>query len=42
MQTRKLERLDENKGAVDIELSVNDLAEIYNAMERVIVVGDRH
>lgn len=40
--SRKLERLDENNGAVNIELSANDLAEIHTAMSQIKVVGDRY
>jgi len=40
--SRKLERLDENNGAVNIELTSNDLGEIENAMSQIKVVGDRY
>lgn len=40
--TRKLNRLDENLGAVDIELSADDLQEIEQAMSQITVVGDRY
>jgi aryl-alcohol dehydrogenase-like predicted oxidoreductase len=40
--SRKLERLDENNGAVDIELTPNDLREIENAMSQITVVGNRY
>jgi len=40
--SRKLERLDENNGAVDIELTPNDLSEIREAMSQITVVGDRY
>ncbi|MGE5463192.1 MAG: aldo/keto reductase, partial [Syntrophothermus sp.] len=40
--SRKLERLDENNGAVNIELTTNDLSEIENAMSQITVVGDRY
>jgi aryl-alcohol dehydrogenase-like predicted oxidoreductase len=40
--SRKLERLDENNGAVNIDLSADDLAEIHNAMSQIKVVGDRY
>ncbi len=40
--SRKLERLDENNGAVNLELSANDLAEIHTAMSQIKVVGDRY
>ena len=40
--SRKLERLDENIGAVNIELTSSDLSEIENAMAQINVVGDRY
>jgi aryl-alcohol dehydrogenase-like predicted oxidoreductase len=40
--TRKLHRLDENLGAVNIELTVEDLSEIKAAMANITVVGDRY
>ena len=40
--SRKLERLDENNGAVNIELSAKDLSEIRSAMEKITVVGNRY
>src|SRR5512139_1969016 len=40
--SRKLERLDENNGAVNIELTANDLHEIEDAMSQIKVVGDRY
>jgi aryl-alcohol dehydrogenase-like predicted oxidoreductase len=40
--TRKLHRLDENLGAVDIELSAKDLNEIREAMANISVVGHRY
>jgi aryl-alcohol dehydrogenase-like predicted oxidoreductase len=40
--TRKLNRLKENLGAVDIELTVDDLKEIEDAMSQITVVGDRY
>lgn len=40
--SRKLERLDENNAAVDLELSVDDLSVIQEAMDRITVVGDRY
>jgi aryl-alcohol dehydrogenase-like predicted oxidoreductase len=40
--SRKLERLDENIGAVSVELTVSDLSEIENAMAQITVVGDRY
>src|SRR5512145_2254160 len=40
--SRKLERLDENNGSVDIALTANDLSEIENAMSQITVVGNRY
>ncbi len=40
--SRKLERLDENIGAVNVALAAADLAEIDNAMSQITVVGDRY
>lgn len=40
--SRKLERLDENNGAVNIQLTADDLGEIRSAMEKIAVVGDRY
>jgi aryl-alcohol dehydrogenase-like predicted oxidoreductase len=40
--SRKLERLDENNGAVNLELSANDLAEIHTAMSQIKIIGDRY
>ncbi len=40
--SRKLERLDENNGALNIELSAHDLAEIKEAMSKITVIGDRY
>lgn len=40
--TTKLHRLDENLGAVDIELTAADLAEIETALSAIQVVGDRY
>jgi aryl-alcohol dehydrogenase-like predicted oxidoreductase len=40
--SRKLERLDENNGAVNIELTEDDLSEIKNAMSQIAVVGNRY
>ncbi len=40
--SRKLERLDENNGAVNIKLTSGDLHEINNAMSQIQVVGDRY
>ncbi len=40
--SRKLERLDENIGAVQVELTPADLRQIEQAMEQITVVGDRY
>lgn len=40
--SRKLERLDENLGAVNVKLTADDLSEIRNAMSKITVVGDRY
>ncbi|HET6977187.1 MAG TPA: aldo/keto reductase [Pyrinomonadaceae bacterium] len=40
--TRKLERLDENLGAADVELTSDDLREIDEAASRITVQGERY
>ena len=40
--TRKVERLDENIGALDVELSPEDLREIDAAISKITVQGDRY
>lgn len=40
--SRKLERLEENMGAVNVELTANDLSEIEKAMSQITVVGNRY
>lgn len=40
--TRRLERLDENLGAVDVELTLDDLAEIESAASQITVQGARY
>jgi aryl-alcohol dehydrogenase-like predicted oxidoreductase len=40
--SRKLERLEENIGAVAVELTPGDLSEIENAMSKITVVGNRY
>ena len=40
--TRRLERLDENLGSAELELSTEDLAELERASESVQVQGDRY
>ncbi|UWY26787.1 aldo/keto reductase [Flavobacterium sp. TR2] len=40
--TTKLHRLEENLGAVDLKLSVQDLAEINEAASKIIIEGSRY
>jgi aryl-alcohol dehydrogenase-like predicted oxidoreductase len=40
--TRKLHRLDENLGAVDLELTAEDLSDIKEAMANITVIGHRY
>jgi len=40
--TRRLERLDENLGSADFDLTPEDLAELDNATVSVQVQGDRY
>ena len=40
--TRRLERLDENLGAADLDLTPEDLAELDAASASVQVQGDRY
>lgn len=40
--SRKLERLDENIGAVAVELTPDDLREIENALSKITIQGDRY
>jgi aryl-alcohol dehydrogenase-like predicted oxidoreductase len=40
--SRKLERLDENNGAVNVELTAADLSAIQAAMAQITVIGDRY
>jgi aryl-alcohol dehydrogenase-like predicted oxidoreductase len=40
--SRKLERLDENLGAANIELTHADLSELEKVMSQITVVGDRY
>jgi aryl-alcohol dehydrogenase-like predicted oxidoreductase len=40
--SRKLARLEENVGAVAVELTAGDLSDIENAMSQITVVGDRY
>jgi aryl-alcohol dehydrogenase-like predicted oxidoreductase len=40
--SRRLERLDENNGAVKLKLTPDDIREINNSMEKINVVGTRY
>jgi aryl-alcohol dehydrogenase-like predicted oxidoreductase len=40
--SRKLERLDENIGAVAVEFTSDDLREIESALSKITVQGDRY
>ncbi len=40
--SRKLERLDENLGALDVELTPGDLRQIKDALSKITVLGDRY
>jgi aryl-alcohol dehydrogenase-like predicted oxidoreductase len=40
--SRKLERLDENIGAVAVELTPDDLREIQSALSKIMIQGDRY
>lgn len=40
--TRKLERLEENLGGADIELTLGDITRISEALEKIPVVGNRY
>ena len=40
--TTKLERLEENLGAAEVELTKEDLAEIESAASKITVQGDRY
>jgi len=40
--SRKIERLEENIGAVDINLTEGDLREIDSAISKITVLGDRY
>jgi aryl-alcohol dehydrogenase-like predicted oxidoreductase len=40
--TRKLERLEENIGAVDLELMPDELADINEALSEIPIAGDRY
>lgn len=40
--TRKIERLDENLGAVDVGLTPTDLSQIGDALAEIAIVGERY
>jgi aryl-alcohol dehydrogenase-like predicted oxidoreductase len=40
--SRRLDRLDENLGAVNIEISAADISQIDQAMSQIAVIGDRY
>ena len=40
--SRKIERLEENIGAVNVELSEGDLQEIDSTISQITVLGDRY
>jgi aryl-alcohol dehydrogenase-like predicted oxidoreductase len=40
--SRKLERLDENIAAVNVQLTPEDLSRIHATMSQISVVGDRY
>ena len=40
--SRKLERMEENNGAVNIQMTANDLRRIEEAMAQIQVVGGRY
>lgn len=40
--TTKLHRLEENLGAVELQLDASDLARIQEALDVVAIVGDRY
>lgn len=40
--TRKLERLEENIGAVDIELTAEELSDLKDALSKIVLSGDRY
>lgn len=40
--TRKLERLEENIGATNIELTANDITAIESALADITIIGDRY
>jgi len=40
--TRKLERLEENLGAVDVELTTQELSDLKEALSKIEISGDRY
>ena len=40
--TRKLERLEENLGAADIELTAGELSDLKVALSKIVLSGDRY
>ncbi|MBA9029012.1 aryl-alcohol dehydrogenase-like predicted oxidoreductase [Peribacillus huizhouensis] len=40
--TRKLDRLEENLGAADIELSPKELNDLNDALSKIEISGDRY
>jgi aryl-alcohol dehydrogenase-like predicted oxidoreductase len=40
--TRNLERLKENIGAVDVELTTEELSDLKDALSKILVLGDRY
>jgi aryl-alcohol dehydrogenase-like predicted oxidoreductase len=40
--SRKLARMEENIGALAVELTIDDLREIESAISKITVVGDRY
>ena len=40
--SRKLERLEENLGAVNVQLTTDDLAQIESALANLTIEGDRY
>ena len=40
--TRKLERLEENLGAADIEMTHEELNDLYDALSKIEISGDRY
>lgn len=40
--TRKIQRLDENIGSVDIELSTEEIKRINDALNHIPILGDRY